>query len=232
MASPLLPPAPRWVQVLTFSLVGVFVLELLLRAVHVPVDLLAWWPMGKGFAPWQPATRLLIQGADSSAVFRTVFGAFILYISLGALDRRAVAQALLAAWACGTALALGLDALGLLSPSLALGWTGLIGPIFVLFGLYHPDGKILLGLVLPITGRLLVWGTLFVCALVFLAEQTLGAADAIGGWLGVVGWWWLFGPGARTRSGRRVGRTLRTDHGHFKVIDGGRANDHDNGQVH
>jgi hypothetical protein len=232
MAGPLLPPAPRWVQVLSFGLVGVFVVELLLRAAHVPVDILAWFPFGTGFAPWQPVTRLLVQGGDASAVFSTVFGAFILYLSLGNFERKVVAQAMLAAWACGTALALALDAIGVLRPVPAMGWTGLIGPLIVLFGLYRPDGRILLWLVLPISGRLLVWGTLFVSTLVFLAERSLWAASAIGGWAGVYAWWLLLGPGARRRQLRRDARGIERELKRFTVIDGGRGNNRDDGQVH
>lgn len=239
MSGALLPPAPRWVQILAFGLVGLFVVELLLRTANVPVDLLAWWPLGTapsdggavGFAPWQPLTRLFVQGSGASAVFRVVLGAFVLYLSLGQLERRSVGYVTLAAWAAGTALALGLDALGVLTARPALGWSGLIVPLIVLFGLQRPDGRILLWMVLPISGRLLVWGTLFVCTLVFLAERSLAAADAIGGWAGVYSWWTLFGPGARRRRLKRDARGIERDLQRFRVIEGGRRRD-DEGPVH
>jgi hypothetical protein len=231
MPGSLLPPAPTWVRNLTFGLVGLFVLELLLRLAGAPIDLLAWWPFGGGFAPWQPLTRLLVQGSDGSAVFNTVFGAFILYLSLGSLDRRAVVQATAAAWVCGTLLALALDGAGILTGRPAFGWTSLIGPLIVLFGLYRPDGRILLWMVLPISGRLLVWGTLFVSALLFLAERTLGTAFALGGWLGVYGWYRWMGPGGRRRQLSRQARGIERELSRFRVIDGGRNRD-DDGQVH
>lgn len=141
------------------ALLGAYVVELVLRLAQVPVDLLAWWPMAFGFQPWQPLTRIAVQGGDPGVVLRVVFGLLVVWFGAPALDRRRLAQAVGAAWLGGSLLGLALDAIGALSGGPTLGWTPLLGAVLMLFGLQHPDRQVLLYFALPIPGRALVWGT-------------------------------------------------------------------------
>ncbi len=221
-SAPLLPPAPRWIRLLCGGLFALYVTELVLRLARLPVDLLAWWPFGFGFGPWQIATRYLLQGGDPGSVFRTLFGLAIVWLVVAQLDRKLALQAMAAAAVGGTALGLLLDAAGILAPIPNVGWTGLTGSAIVLFGLQRPDARILAWFVLPITGQMLVWGSLVVAGLVFLTQQSLGTTDAIGSWLGVYAWYHWIGPGSHRRRLRAKGRALEKELSRFTVIEGGK----------
>ena len=218
-----LPPTSPWVRTTCLALLGAYVAELVLRLAQLPVDQLAWWPMAFGFQPWQPLTRLAVQGGDPGVVLRVVFGLLVLWFGAAALDRRRLAQAVGAAWLGGSGLGLGLDALGALSGGPTFGWTPLLGAVLLLFGLQHPDRQVLLYFALPIPGRALVWGTGGIALLMFLAQRSLGTADALGGWLGVWAWWSTLGPGGARRRLLRRGAQVERQIGRLRVIPGGRS---------
>jgi hypothetical protein len=213
--SPQLPATPRWVQRVVGGLLALFVIELLARNVGAPVDLLAWWPFGTAFEPWQPLTRFLVQGGDPGTVINVCFGLFVLWLLLGQMNQRTVAWAAASAAVGATVLAGLLDLVGVLAPRPTMGWIALIPGLFALFGLLHPDGRVLLYFVLPVSGRAIVWGTLGVAALVFLAQRSLGSAEAIGSWVGVFAWWNLLGPGKRRAPRARP----KERHPHLRVVN-------------
>lgn len=221
-ATPMLPPAPRWIRLLCGGLLALFVTELLLRLAGVPVDILAWFPFGNGFQPWQILTRYFVQGGDPGSVFRTLIGLVVIWLGLAQLDRKLAGQAAVAGMIGGTGLALLLDAAGILQAIPERGWNGILPALFVLWGLQRPDAQILAYFVLPISGKMLVWGSLAISALFFLSQQSLGTADAIGSWAGVYAWYHWIGPGSRKRKLRAKGRALEKELSRFKVIDGGK----------
>lgn len=220
-APPLLPPAPRWIRNLCGGLLALYVAELVARTAGLPVDLLAWFPLRGGFAPWQPLTRFLVQGGDPGTVLRVVIGLAAIWFGLPQLDRGLVARAAVAAAVGGTVVAFALDALGILGPFADLGWTTPLFGTFVLYGLLRPDAQILAYFVLPVTGRALVWGALGIAALMFLAQRSLGTADALGAWLGVWLWFRTLGPGGHKRRLRARGRAIEKELSRFQVIEGG-----------
>src|SRR5690606_20193193 len=118
------------------GLFALFVVELVLRNVGLPVDALVWYPFEGPFQPWQPLSRYLVQGGSQSAVFNVIFGLLVLYFLLPAVDsllpRAQAARALVAAIVGGTLLPLGVDALLPLSSGTS-GWTVLTTTAILLF---------------------------------------------------------------------------------------------------
>jgi hypothetical protein len=225
-----LPTLLPWHRNLLIALFAAYVLELLLNVVGVPLyRVLAWHGASTGgFAPWQPITRVLVQGADRSAVFSVLFGLMITYFFLGvleeALGRRKLFTAVLAGAVAGTLLPLTLDVIGLLpGPDVALGWSFLVMALPTLFGLARPDADVLLYF-FPVKAKVFLWGGLVVALLLILVEQTLSSFQTLGVWVGVYGWWHLLGPGARRRDLKRQGRGIERELRKFQVLEGGRRN--------
>jgi hypothetical protein len=224
-----LPTLLPWHRNLLVILFAAYVIELVLYNARVPIyDWLAWHGFSSGrFAPWQPVTRLLVQGASRGAVFGVLFGLLVLYFFLGPLeemlDRRRLARAIGAGAVGGTLLPLAVDALGLLSGTgdTAFGWSFLVLALPALFGLARPDADVLL-LVFPVKARVFLWGALVVALLILLVEQSLDSFGSLGVWLGVYGWWNLLGPGARRRDLKRQAQGIERELHRFQVLEGGR----------
>lgn len=224
-----LPTLLPWHRNLLLALFVAYVVELVLYNAGVPIyDWLAWWSFASGqFEPWQPITRLLVQGASRGAVFGVLFGLLVLYFFLGPLEdileRRQLGRAVAAGAVVGTLLPLAVDALGLLSGAgnIALGWTFLVLALPALFGLARPDADVLL-LFFPVKARVFLWGALVVALLILLVEQSLESFGSLGVWLGVYGWWNLLGPGARRRDLKRQARGIERELRRFEVLEGGR----------
>jgi hypothetical protein len=221
-----LPALEPWHKTLLMVLFGAYVVELVLYNVGLPLyQWLPWYSLQGAFEVWQPLTRFVVQGAARGAVFDVLIGLVVLYFFLPAmemfLDRATLLKAVLAAAVGGTLLPLGVDLLGLLDLSGAMGWTGLVMVLPVLFGLARPDQDILL-LVFPVKARWFLWGTLVLALLYLLVEQSLDTFEGLGIWLGTVGWWYGLGPGARRRQLLAKSRDIERELHRFEVIEGGR----------
>lgn len=221
-----LPPLEPWLRNLLVGLFGLYVVELILRNVGVPVYALAWAPFDKGFSVWQPATRFVVQGDDSGAAFSVLVGLLVLYFMLPAVEQlmawAQVRSAVVFGAVGGTAFALALDAVGLIPGGGTMGWTLAITSLIVLFGLAMPQGTVQLFFVLPVTGQVIVWGTLALSLVFFLLGRSLGTAEALGTWIGVYSWWHLLGPGARRRQLLNKASSIEKELRRFEVIEGGR----------
>jgi len=236
-----LPSLAPWMRNLIVGLFVLYVVELLAANAGLPVGALAWHPFGSGFEPWQPVTRFLVQGRG---VFGVLLGLLVLYFLLPAVDsvlsRERTAKALLAGAVGGTLLPLLFDLTLVDGPGIQ-GWTVLVTSLVLLFGLAIPTGVVHLWFVVPITGRVIVWGTLGLAVVMFLLDPSLRTTEGIGTWLGVFGWWNLMGPGGRKRRLRRQAKKIQRELRRFEVIDGGRVDrpqggqrpdDDDDGMVH
>ncbi len=219
-----LPPLTPSVRSLLIGLFALYVLELAARNVlGLPVDALAWFGrLDPNSAPWQPLTRFLVQGND---VLNVVFGGLAWYFFLPPVEAdrstRQIAESIAAAAIGGTVLAGAIDLVFGLG-GVAHGWLPLTLAPLVLFSLARPDAQIRLMFVLPVPAQVFAWGSGALALLGLLASPGMGSADWFGAWLGVVGWWYLRGPGSRRlrllRQKRKVERDLRR----FEVIEGGK----------
>lgn len=218
-----LPSLAPWMRNLLVGLFVLYVVELLAANAGLPVGALAWQPFGSGFEPWQPLTRFFVQGRS---VFGVLLGLLVLYFLLPAVDavltRAQLGRALLAGAVGGTALPLLLDLFLVDGPGIH-GWTVLATSLVLLFGLAVPGGVVNLWFVIPITGRIIVWGSLGLSVVLFLLDPSLRTTEGIGTWLGVYGWWELFGPGGRKRHLRRKARDIQRELRRFEIIEGGRS---------
>ncbi|HMV66948.1 MAG TPA: hypothetical protein PKA64_08870 [Myxococcota bacterium] len=190
-----LPPIDPFVRNLLGGLLALYVAELTAGAAGLPVGALTWRPFGAGFAPWQPLTCYLVQGNIASNVLFGLLGLwFVIPSLLSVLPRRALGEAVLAAIAGGTLLPLAANAAGFGADAM-YGWGGLLLPLLCLFGLAFPTGQVRINFVLPVTGPMLVWGSLLLAGLQLLAAlggpggPLLGALRALGQWIGVYLWW-------------------------------------------
>lgn len=220
-----LPPLSDFLRNLLIGLFVLYALELACRNIlGLPVDALVWWPLGSGaFELWQPLSRYLVQGND---LLDVLLAALVLYFFLPAItDRfrtRQLGEVVAAAALGGTALALLLDLLfGLGRP--ALGWQALTMVPVVLFGLSMPRATVRLFFVLPVPASVFAWGTGAIASLALLAAPGLYTADYLGAWLGVLGWWYGFGPGARRRLLQRKKRSVERELRRFQVLEGGKS---------
>jgi len=222
-----LPPAPPWMTRLLGALFALYVVELVLRNMGVPVYEVVWRPFSQGFAVYQPLLRFLVQGDDSGALFNVLIGLVVLYFLLPAieqvLDREVWLRGLAAGAIGGTVLPLVLDGVGLIPAGGTMGWVVSTMALFVLFGLAMPDGVVRLFFVLPVSGKVIVWGTLAISVLFFLLDRNLHSAEAVGVWVGVAAWWWGIGPGARRRQLQRRASSIESELRRFEVIEGGRS---------
>lgn len=220
------PPLTRWIRDLLVALVVMWVVELCaVSFFHVPAFTLAWFGFEQGFRPWQLATRYLVQGSDVSSF---IFGALALFFALPALDRT-FSKRQWGAWLAatvigGTVIGLVLNRLGIVSGT-AFGWSVFAGSAFTALGLAHPEQEIRLFFVLPVRGTHFAWGTGAVSLIFVLANRSLGSADMLGAWAGVMGWWHLFGPGARRRTLVAKGKQVERRAQRFRVVEGGRQDD-------
>jgi len=227
-----LPPAPPWMNQVLGGLFALYVLELVLRNVGVPVYDVVWHPFGQGFALYQPVLRFLVQGDDSGALFNVLIGLLVLYFILPAieqvLDREVWQRGLAAGMVGGTVIPLVLDGIGLIPDGGTMGWTMSTAALFVMFGLAMPAGVVRLFFVLPVSGKVIVWGTLALSVVFFLLDRSLHTAEGVGVWAGVAGWWWGVGPGARRRTLQRKATSIEAELRRFQVIEGGRSNNRPN----
>lgn len=210
------------------GLLALYVVELVLSATGAPVQLLAWLPLGQGFAPWQPLTRFAVQGPSVLNVLIALAVAWFVFPALDQLLRREqLGEATLAMAAAATVLPLTAELAGVLSPGIIVGWTSLVGGWIVLFGLARPDGEVRLYFVLPVTGQMIVWGMLGIEVLMLLAAPNTASLEPIGVWVGAWAWWNYRGPGARRRHLRREGARVERELRRFQVLDGGRSDSQD-----
>jgi hypothetical protein len=231
------PDPPQWAKQLLIGLFVVYVAELVLNAAGLPILALAWYPTGQGFAPWQLLTRFLVQGPGVVGVLVALFVAwFIIPVLEQVLRRDQLAEATAAMAAGATILPLVADATGLFQGSVILGWTSFITGWVVLFGLAQPDGEVRLYFVLPVTGRMIVWGSLGLYALFLLAAPVTASLEPIGVWAGAYAWWSYRGPGARQRYLRQQAGKVERELRRFEVLDGGKSDsqsgDNRDGWVH
>jgi hypothetical protein len=77
--------------------------------------------------------------------------------------------------------------------------------------------------VLPVSGRMIVWGTLIVLVLMLLAAPVTASLEPMGVWLGAWAWWNYRGPGARRRNLKRQAHKIERELRSFQVIEGGRS---------
>lgn len=223
-----MPSLSPWMTRVLGGLFALYVLELVLRNAGLDVYALVWRPLGSGFAPYQPFGRFLVQGDDSGALFNVLIGLLVLYFLLPAMDqvleRAQWLRGLAAGVVGGTVLPFLLDVVGLAPGGGAMGWVVSTSALFLLFGLAMPDGEIRLFFVLPVSGRIIVWGTLALSVLFYLLGPSLHTAEAIGVWCGVMAWWYGLGPGARRRQLQKKATSIEAELRRFQVIEGGRSN--------
>ena len=231
------PPISKLTRAILLLLLGAYVAELFVVS-FTPVGAslytaLAWLPFGSGFMPWQPVTRLLVQGP--SVVWVVVSG-IVLYFFLPVLERHyspfKLLEVAIAALLGSIALGLALNGIAPLSVVPAMGWDFLVTSLAVLFGLTLPRTQIRLFFVLPVPAVVFVWGTGLLSLLFLLATPSLGTADHLGAFLGVLGWWFLRGPGSRRRKLRKKGRAIERELSRFTVLDGGKGQGNQDDVVH
>lgn len=222
-----LPPTDPFVRNLLLGLLGLYVVELVANVAGVPTLMLAWQAPRVGFAPWQVLTCYLVQGNNVGGVVFGLLGLWFLLPGLfTALPHKRVGEALLAAIAVGTALPLAANLLGL-GAGVVIGWPSLLMALFCLFGLAFPEATVRINFVLPVTGPMIVWGSLLLAVLTLLAsfgaggQGSLGAFHSLGLWLGVYGWWHL--RYLRPRSTPPPGRPPPR----FRVYEGGQDSQRD-----
>jgi len=231
-----LPRLEPWMVRLLAGLFGVYVLELVARNAGLDLYGLAWRPFLHGFAPWQLLTHYALQGSQDGSVTNVLFGLLMLYFALPAVEatveRGLWLRALAAGAVGGLVLGLLVDVIGLAGVAPAMGWLPLTIGLFVLFGLALPQGVVKLFFVLDIPARWLVWMSLGFLLLRMLLAPSLAAAEGLGVWCGVVGYWYRAGPGARRRHLQREKRSVERELRRFEVIEGGRSTNRPEDWVH
>jgi len=219
----MLPSLQPWMKKLLVALLAIYVAELVLANASVDLGGLAWHSFGAGFGLWQPFTRLLVQGRSVSGVLG---GMLTLYFFLPAVWQFATPQqmrdAAIAAFA-GSCLAIAAADLIISAPGVVSGWPVLCVALVVLFGLFAPDLKVYLFFTLPVSGSLMVWGTLAGSVLYFLTNPSMFTAQGLGVWVGVYAWWRLLGPGARRRHLQNQAKDIERELRKFQLIEGGKG---------
>jgi len=219
-----LPVLEPWMKRLLGVLFAMYVVELVLRNTGMPVYLLEWRSFESGFAYYQPLTRFLVQGRQ--AVFSVILGLLVLYFLIPAivqmLSRRKVLHATVAAAIGGTVLPMLLDAVWL-SNGQVMGWPVLGLSLVVLFGLANPSGTILAFFFIPISGTLILYGTLAISVAGFILAPSMVRAEPLGVWLGTCAWWFAMGPGGRRRRLKKKAASIEKALHRFEVLEGGRS---------
>lgn len=226
-----------WIRNLLIGLVGLFVVEqLLFRAWPELYRVLALWPSTAGFQWHQPVTRWLVQQSAMSVVV----GVIVLYFALPALwaqmDRTLLRNGVIATGLGATLLPLAVDGLQTamqwtwVAPTPVMGWTTLIMALFVLLGLALPNQTVHLFFVLPIQSKWFVWISIGFPAFFFVLSPSYSLLDPIGGWLGLMGWWWQWGPPRRRRDLKQKARNIERELARLQVIEGGRSDSPQGGQ--
>lgn len=227
-----LPSLAPWMRALLATLFGLYIVEVTARNyLHWQVDSLSWRPLKLGFEPLQLLTHPWVQGPGRGGAWGALMALLVLWFFLPAvsrlLPRKEALTALGVAAATGIALALlgdfalGFDRLY----GGATGYSPWITAMIALFGLALPTGVVQLFFVLPVQGRVIAWGSLGVSALMLFAEPSLATAEQLGAVLGIFGWWFGVGPGARRRRMNKRAKVLERDLRGWKVLDGGRADE-------
>ncbi len=221
-----LPVLEPWMKRFLAVLFGMYVVELVLRNQGLPVHLLEWHSFEGGFAVYQPFSRFFVQG--SGAVFTVVIGLVVLYFLIPGIlqlyTRRQVVQATVFSALGATALPMLLDALWF-SSGTVLGWPVLVVTLIVLFGLALPDGTMNIWFVIPVSGTLILYGTLAVTLAFFLLGPSMHTAEPLGAWLGSYSWWYTAGPGGRRRALKQKAAGIEKELRRFEVLEGGKADE-------
>jgi len=219
-----MPVLDQWMKRLLAVLFGMYVIELVLRNAGQPVGLLEWKSFDAGFAAYQPVTRYLVQGQYS--VFSVVIGLVVLYFLIPGIHQFYTRKQVLQATACaalgGTALAMLLDVVWFTSGAV-MGWPVLVITLVVLFGLAMPDGTMNIWFVFPVSGTLILYGTLALAIAFFLLSPSMMTAESLGVWLGAYGWWHVWGPGGRRRALKKKAANIEKELLRFEVIEGGKS---------
>jgi len=216
-----LPPVPGWIRNLLIALFGLWILEMVLTQwLHLPLDLfLVWAPPGLD-QPWTVLTRILIQGP---MVLNVLFGLLVLYFTLPVLDsqlyKSQMGWAAVVASVGATLLALGTGTLGITYGGVA-GWSALATCTIALMGLVAPDREIRVFFVLPLKGWQLVYFEGALELLYILANRNTSSVEHLGAWLGILVWWYGFGPGAQRRKLLAKGKKVEKA-SHLRVVQGG-----------
>ncbi|MBT3219389.1 MAG: hypothetical protein HN348_09885 [Proteobacteria bacterium] len=219
-----LPPLSSWLRNLLIILFVMYVAELLLRNAGYSVGALEWKTFGHGFSLYALATRYFIVGRNAfSFVISLVVLYFFLPTVLQLFSRRQLSWAIGCGAIAGTLLGLGLDAIGLLHPTSTMGWSALVMALVLLFGLGAPNRTVHLFFAIPITASWFVWFVLVFAVLGLVFGRTLSSAEQMGTWLGVMGWYYMVGPGARRRHLRQQASHIEDELRRFTVIEGGRS---------
>ena len=220
------PTLYPWMRNLLIGMFALYVVELASYNAGFDPYVLAWLPIGNGFAPWQPLTRFLVQGPS---VFSVLMGMLLVYFLLPAVwehvDPRRLRDALIAGVIGGTLLPFGLD-LVLADTGPLMGWTTLAFIYLpTVFGLSMPNQTVYLMFAIPVNGRFILGmtGVVAVLVLLFGAGATLQSAEPAGAFVGIVGWWQVLGPGARRRELKKKAASIERELRRFEVIEGGKS---------
>ncbi|MCB9678589.1 MAG: hypothetical protein H6737_26035 [Alphaproteobacteria bacterium] len=220
-----LPPLEPWMRNLLIGLFVLYVVELVLWNLGVPLGAMMLTSFGYGFQPWQVLTRFFVQGRENAA--NVLISIVVLYFVLPSLPRllpwRQWVDALSVTAIVAMLIPMVSDALGLFPPATRSGWTFLVLPMFVGFGLAQPRGIINLMFVLPIPAIYIVWGTLVYVLVMLLAFPSAATLEMVASWIGIVGWWSFRGPGKRRRELRKEASKIEKELQRFTVLDGGKA---------
>lgn len=222
---PILPPLSPKVRNVLIGALALFVAELVLNLVNPGITrALEWQSLGDGFQWYQPLTRYLVQGASPISF---VLSLLVLYFFLPMVFekyRRGAWYPILVSVVAGSIAFGGIaDAVGLLKPGNAFGWTSISTCCVALFGLIRPKAVVNLFFVLPVRASIFAWGTGLITGLFFLSQPSLGTAQHFGSWLGLMGWWYGLGPGSRNRKLKTKARKIEKDLSRFTVLDGGQS---------
>ena len=173
---------------------------------------------------WQPVTRLFVQLSDPTSVLFVLL-AFYFFVppTLQMNSRREL-------WEIGGSVFLGSCLLAwafdLVYPaSIASGQASLLLAMLTLFGLRAPDAQVLLAFIIPVPGRLFLALSGLTAGLTVLFAPGHHGGDYLGAFLGVLGWWFLRGPGKRRRELAAQGRKVEQELRRFTVLQGGQRDD-------
>ena len=229
-----LPPLTPTVRNVLIGAVVLYAVELFVNN-SAPgfVRSLAWLPFGYGFQIHQPFTRYLVQGGHPvSFLLSLIVLFFFLPMVLNHFKGRQLWIVIGSAVVGSLIFGIVTDGLGVLRPvnplspqaSGAWGWTTLSTACVAVFGLIKPKAVVRLFAIIPIEAGVFAWGTGLIALLFFLYAPTLGTGQHLGTWLGLMAWWFGFGPGSTRRKLKAKGRKLERDLKRFTILEGGQQN--------